>query len=92
MKMTVFWNIAPCSLVEIDWSFTGVYCLLHSGRGSKHLWNVGQLPEYTAQYSRRPSTILHSIYERRISRSGQNLWSDSWIWIMTIPFSAQYFL
>jgi hypothetical protein len=25
MKMTVFWDIAPCSLVEVDRRFRGVY-------------------------------------------------------------------
>jgi hypothetical protein len=29
MKMTVFWDVALCSLVEIDQSFRGAYCLHH---------------------------------------------------------------
>jgi hypothetical protein len=33
MKMTVFWDVAPCSVLEIDRRF----------KDSKHLWNVGQL-------------------------------------------------
>jgi hypothetical protein len=31
MKMTVFWNVAPCSLVEIDRRFRGAYYLHHQG-------------------------------------------------------------
>jgi hypothetical protein len=31
MKMTVFWEVAPCSLVEIYWRFKGAYCLHHQG-------------------------------------------------------------
>jgi hypothetical protein len=27
MKMTTFWDIAPCSLVEVDRRFRGAYCL-----------------------------------------------------------------
>jgi hypothetical protein len=27
--MTAFWDIAPCSLVEVDRRFTGTYCLHH---------------------------------------------------------------
>jgi hypothetical protein len=27
MKMTVFWVLAPCSLIEIDRRFRGAYCL-----------------------------------------------------------------
>jgi hypothetical protein len=26
--MAVFWDVAPCSLVDIDRSFRGAYCLL----------------------------------------------------------------
>jgi hypothetical protein len=25
--MTAFWDVAPCSLVEVDWRFGGAYCL-----------------------------------------------------------------
>jgi hypothetical protein len=31
MKMTVFWDVAPCSLVEIGLRFRGAYCLHHQG-------------------------------------------------------------
>jgi hypothetical protein len=40
MKMTVFWDISPYSLVEVDRRFRDVYCLHHHGNddgGSKHL-------------------------------------------------------
>jgi hypothetical protein len=29
MKMTAYWVIAPCSLVEVDRRFRSVYCLSH---------------------------------------------------------------
>jgi hypothetical protein len=35
MKMTVFWNVAPCSLVEIDRRFRDSYCLHHQGDPSR---------------------------------------------------------
>jgi hypothetical protein len=39
LKMTVFWDIAPCNLVETDRRFRGA-------NYSKHFWNVGQfLPD-----------------------------------------------
>jgi hypothetical protein len=44
MKMTVFWDVAPCSLVEIYLRFRGAYCLNHQGndgRGGTHHRNVG---------------------------------------------------
>jgi hypothetical protein len=31
MKMTVFWDVAPRSLVEIYWHFRGTYCPHHQG-------------------------------------------------------------
>jgi hypothetical protein len=54
LKMTAFWDIAPCSLVEVDRSFGAACC--GDGRPDdgfkKHLRNVGQLlRDYTAQYS-----------------------------------------
>jgi hypothetical protein len=27
MNMTVFWDVVPCSLVEIDRRFRGAYCI-----------------------------------------------------------------
>jgi hypothetical protein len=39
--MTVFWDVAPCDILDIDRRF----------RGSKHLRNVGLLlPDYIAQH------------------------------------------
>jgi hypothetical protein len=29
--MTVFWNVAPCILVETDLRFRGAYCIRHQG-------------------------------------------------------------
>jgi hypothetical protein len=45
LKMTVLWNIAVCSLVEVDRRFRGVYCFHHhssswSWRQYKHLEHV----------------------------------------------------
>jgi hypothetical protein len=41
--MTVFWDVKPCSLVEVYRRFRGAYCLYHEGDrpddgGSKHLY------------------------------------------------------
>jgi hypothetical protein len=50
--MAIFWNVAPCSLVEIDRRFR--YAYFRDDRGSKHIWNVDQfLPDYTVQHNRR---------------------------------------
>jgi hypothetical protein len=31
MKFRVFWDVAPCSHVEVDRRFRGAYCLHHQG-------------------------------------------------------------
>jgi hypothetical protein len=31
MKMVIFWDVALCSLVDIDQRFTGAYSLCHQG-------------------------------------------------------------
>jgi hypothetical protein len=31
MKMTVFWEVAPCSLAEVRRRFGGACCLYHQG-------------------------------------------------------------
>jgi hypothetical protein len=36
-KMTVFWDVAPCSLVEVYRRFRGAFCNLPDDGGSKHL-------------------------------------------------------
>jgi hypothetical protein len=53
MKFRVFWDVAPCSHVEVDWLFWGAYCLHHQG-ALMHHWKVGQLRrDYTALHPRR---------------------------------------
>jgi hypothetical protein len=39
MKFRLFWDVAPCSHVEVDRRFRGAYCLHHQGDdgGSAHL-------------------------------------------------------
>jgi hypothetical protein len=36
--MTAFWDIAPCSLIEVDRRFRGTYCLNNrpGGEGRAH--------------------------------------------------------
>jgi hypothetical protein len=60
MKITVFWDVAPCSLVEVYRRFGGAYCLQLQG----DVKAVGKLlPEYTAQHPRRqPSSMYNSVY------------------------------
>jgi hypothetical protein len=71
-KMPVFWDVAPCSLVEINRRFRST-CFLHHHHPQwwrhKHLWNVGQfLPDYTEQHLRRQSSSYSPPWELEISR------------------------
>jgi hypothetical protein len=50
IKMTVFWYVALCSLVEIDRHFRGAYCLHHKSDEF--------LRDYTAQHPRRQSIFI----------------------------------
>jgi hypothetical protein len=63
MKITVFWDVAPCSLVEVYRRCRGTCCLHHQGdypddEGSKYLCNVSKLlPDYMVQHPRiQPSS------------------------------------
>jgi hypothetical protein len=64
--MTVFWDVAPCSLIEIYRRYSGAYCLHHNrsdDEGSMYLWNVGKfLPDYMAQHPRRQPSLYLCLY------------------------------
>jgi hypothetical protein len=44
--MTVFWDVAPCSLVEIDRCFRDAYCFYHQGDEPEMSPNVTPLIEF----------------------------------------------
>jgi hypothetical protein len=61
IKLTVFWDVALCSITETCWHFRADNCLQHQSDdqhfdngGSKHLWNVIYFLQKTAPFS-----ILH---------------------------------
>jgi hypothetical protein len=54
MKVTVFWDDVPCSLVETGRRFRGAYCLHHQGNDR----------DYMAQHPRRQSTSLKVSFSR----------------------------
>jgi hypothetical protein len=73
--MNVFWDIAPCSLAEVDWRFRGSYCVRHQGNDygpkdgqSTNLWNVGLVQrDNTALYPRRLPSLYSMPWEPPIS-------------------------
>jgi hypothetical protein len=60
MKMTVFWDTAPCTLVEVDRNFSGAYGLHHHGDESPCFSDLLQR-DYMALYPRKLSNSLHFI-------------------------------
>jgi hypothetical protein len=72
LKMETFWNIALCSLVEIDRRFRGTYSIHHPGDrpdvgGRTHLWNVGlHLRVHTAVYPKRLSSSYSPSWELKL--------------------------
>jgi hypothetical protein len=63
MKMTVFWDVAPCSLVEVDRRFRGAYCLHIQGDISEKAVSF-ILAVRTWQFEIDLSSLLsaHSVY------------------------------
>jgi hypothetical protein len=58
--VTVVWDAAPFSLVEIDWRFTDACCLQHQAHdgGSKHFRNVGVTTRLHGAASQDSSTLI----------------------------------
>jgi hypothetical protein len=54
--MAVFWDVAPCSMVDIDRSFRGAH--RPDDGGSKLLWNVG-LPTTLQGEKSQKTTIFN---------------------------------
>jgi hypothetical protein len=69
--MTVFWDVASCSMVEIDWRFRNAYCQGNGpdDGGYKHLWNVGQFLRYYTHGSTSEKSYSYSLlWEFEISK------------------------
>jgi hypothetical protein len=57
MKMTSFWVMSPCNLLEVGYHFRAVYFFFHHGPDDgdhTHFWNIGLLLcDYVAPFPRR---------------------------------------
>jgi hypothetical protein len=57
MKFRVFWDLAPCSHVKVDWCLRGAYCLHHRG------WWRCYIPEVSKLHYVSLSGIMYLISE-----------------------------
>jgi hypothetical protein len=84
-NMTVYWDTAPCSLVEVDRRFRGVYCLHYQGDNTKSC-NIGLPLHFPDAGGRTPLwnfgllQVNHTaLYRRRQSYWHSSLWEHE-IW------------
>jgi hypothetical protein len=87
---SAFWDIAPCSLVEVDQRFRGAYCLYNQG----DYRNVGLLRDYTPLYSIRLSSlceyvlsIISALWQFGVFRIGLFY---AFMWHINIRTTAHY--
>jgi hypothetical protein len=59
MKMTVFWDVVPCSLAETDRSFRDAYCIHHQSSSDKTLSDqfLCRNPLVRARLTHRPDDV-----------------------------------
>jgi hypothetical protein len=92
--MSVFWLVAPWSLLEVCWPLRGICFLHHRGDslsrasglrddgGCKHLWNVGKLQGNMAQPPRRQDRPLAAV----------RTWSSTRYWTFAIQHCTNMFV
>jgi hypothetical protein len=75
VKSTIFWDVTPCSLMEVHRCFGGRYCFQIQGRRvdqasySTFLRNVGKhLRNYTLSHRRREYSSLSPLWEPQLSQ------------------------
>jgi hypothetical protein len=78
MKMTVFWDVAPCSLVEIYRRFRGAYCLHHQGDHSvQNILSYLKIKTYATMgvklgFTPKERTKTEDAWEQRTE---ENIWT-----------------
>jgi hypothetical protein len=84
MKFRVFWDVAPCSHVEVDWHYRGAYCLHHQGNDSLKYWSTStRLQDATSHKTKLYISVsLHVTIECRngspsLSKQSRS-WDESW--------------
>jgi hypothetical protein len=86
MKMTAFWDIAPCSLVEVDRRFSGAYCLVYQSAETLDETTRRYIPECC-----HPSSVNLVNYKGFYDGAGIIIVSSvvDMMRLNTIPFSGQ---
>jgi hypothetical protein len=99
MKMTVFWVVAPCSLVEVYQRFRGISCFHHQGWNAETSVNSStRLQGATSQKTAIFTLNLYSVSKRENefhTHTKQQIKLQFWItvcWILTICSSMMQIL
>jgi hypothetical protein len=80
IKLTAFWDVAPCNLVEVCRRFRDRCCLHRpDDGGSKYLWNVDKLlPDYTVLQPRRQQSSYSPPWEPQILQFRRDFMFSRW--------------
>jgi hypothetical protein len=73
LKMTAFWDVTPCSLVEVDLRFRGEYCLHHHDA----VHDCTALHPWKLSHSYSPPWEPEISQERNLAWSGASIESTS---------------
>jgi hypothetical protein len=90
-SLRVFWYVALCSLIVIDWCFRVAYCLHHQGDDSSCWW--------WRQYARASGTLVYSETTRCYiledsklpTHEHEGLWSYKWKMLQRVEFDFFHF-
>jgi hypothetical protein len=93
VKMAVLWDVAPCSLVDINRRFTWAQAMSHpDDGGSKNLWNVLQyLSDCTVKHPTRQPPSYSQVLPAQLPTEGEPphiLDLKSW-WRRVISFTIR---
>jgi hypothetical protein len=84
--MTAFWDIVPCSLIEVDRRFRGSYCLHHQGDHASIIALImdalyaSETSVYFNETIRRyiPECYLHSRRRENLKSQEENLFQPTY--------------
>jgi uncharacterized protein (DUF305 family) len=82
LKITIFWDAAPCSLVKIDLRFRGAYCHHHQGALMMEAVSTSEMSDNSYEATQRNIPEDSHYHTRRCEnlKSHQTILSIGWLW------------